>query len=112
MKKVIASVAFVLTLGLAHTQAQATTDTGRTKYEYYPEANVYYNDVSRNYWYYDSAKSQWQSAAQLPSSYSINEKSKKNSFYYNGGEVWKDNAKHMKMYGDKSKTKKPTHSGQ
>ena len=119
MKKVIASVAFVLTLGLVQTQAQSTdsstqstqSDTSRIKYEYYPEANVYYNDVSRNYWYYDSASSQWQSAAQLPSSYSINERSKKNTFYYNGGDVWKDNAKHMKTYGNKSKSKKPTKSG-
>ena len=117
MKKLIASVAFVLTLGLVQTQAQSansptqSTDTTRMKYEYYPDANIYYNDVSRNYWYYDSASSQWQSAAQLPSSYSINERSKKNSFYYNGGDVWKDNAKHVKTYGNK-KSKKPTNSGE
>ena len=103
MKKVITAFAFIYTIGFA----QAQTDTTGTKYEYYPDANVYYNDVAHNYWYYDSASTQWQNAPQLPPSYSINEKSKKNTFYYNGGNVWEKNAEHIKMYGKKSKSKKP-----
>lgn len=103
MKKVITAFAFIFTVGLV----QAQTDSARTKYEYYPEANVYYNDAAKTYWYYDSTANHWQNVAQLPPSYSVSEKSKKNSFYYNGANVWEKNADHMKMYGKKGKSKKP-----
>ena len=118
MKKLVAAFAFVFTIAFAQAQTDSsgtnttnttnTTDqTTGTRYEYYPEANVYYNDSEKTYWYHDSASNQWQSGAQLPSTYSIDDKTKKSTVYYNGTDIWKDNANHMKKYGKKGKSKKP-----
>lgn len=112
MKKIITAFAFILSVGLVNaqtdsTKANASATNSGTKFDYYPDANVYYNDAAKTYWYQDSATNQWQSAAQLPTGYSIDNNSKKNSFYYNGGDVWKANADHVKMYGNNSKPKKP-----
>lgn len=105
MKKIIAALVFVIAIGFA--QAQTDTSSGGTKYDYYPDANVYYNSAARTYWYLDSTTNQWQSVSQLPSWYSIDQNTKRNSFYYNGNDVWSKNAEHLKIYGKKGKAKKP-----
>ena len=110
MKKVITALAFIFAVGFAQAQTDSTklnsttTNNAGTQFEYYPDANVYYNDGAKTYSYYDSTSSKWQTAAELPSSYSVNTNSKKNTFYYNGGgNVWDKNADHVKMYGKKDK---------
>src|SRR6476660_5308444 len=99
MKKAI--IICGLLTGLATTQLQAQTDSskmagqrsskvpqGSTKYFYYPEANVYFNEANANYLYFDAATSTWMSNPQLPSTYSININSPKTEIMYNGADVW------------------------
>lgn len=107
MKKVIAGFAFMLSVGFAQAQDSSSATTSGTQYDYYPDQNVYYNGTTQTYWYRDSTANEWKSASQLPSGYSVNEKSNKNTFYYNGGDVWEKNADHIKMYGKKNKGNKP-----
>jgi hypothetical protein len=103
MKKLIA----VCTVVLTSAYVRAQTGSSGTKYDYYPEANVYYNDSAKTYWYHDSASGQWKSGAKLPSGYQVTEKAKKNTFYYNGGDVWQRNAEHVKLYGNKINSRTP-----
>ncbi|MEJ7587981.1 MAG: hypothetical protein WKI04_10515 [Ferruginibacter sp.] len=105
MKKFIAGLAFMLTVGLVNAQDSTSASTSGTKYDYYPESNVYYNDVTQTYWFHDSTSNQWKNAAHLPTGVAVDEKTQKNTFYYSGGDVWEKNADHVKMYGKKDKAK-------
>ncbi|MEO5890118.1 MAG: hypothetical protein ABIQ31_07695 [Ferruginibacter sp.] len=105
MKKIITAISFLFFIGYANAQTDPVIDTGRVKYDYYPDANVYYNNAEKKYWYYDSTGSMWQSNLQLPGNYSI-DSTRKNTFYYEGGSVWKLNTTHMKKYGSKAKPPK------
>lgn len=104
MKKIIALCAFLFTIGLV----KAQTDNSRLEFEYYPEANVYYNIKAQSYWYFDSAAKKWESAAKLPDKYSISGSSKKTKLYSDNPEIWQKNASHVRMFGNKSaSTKSP-----
>ena len=96
------AVAFLLFAGYANAQ----TDTDRVKFDYYPDANIYYNDLAKTYWYQDSASNTWQNAAKVPGTYSLDPTSRKITFYYNGRDAWKANAYHMKKYGSTYKPRK------
>ena len=103
MKKLLLFFSVVL-LGLFSNLAQAQTmDSARSTqsgfFYYYPGSNVYSDQNSTDYWYYDSTASNWVEAKKLPSMYKINKQTKRNKVYYNGTDVWKDNAAHLKKYG-------------
>lgn len=100
MKKIMLAIVLVFTVGLV----QAQTDSVRLQFDYYPEANVYYNNKAKTYWYIDPATKKWKSDATLPASFSVNEKSSKTRLFYDGPEVWKNNEKHVKMFGKKPKS--------
>ena len=72
---------------------------GSTKYFYYPESNVYFNEANSSYSYYDPATSTWTTNPKLPSTYSIDKNTPKNEINYNGTDIWTDNAAHQKKYG-------------
>jgi len=102
MKKaiVILAVAFFTgnsVMAQVDSTTTTTTTTKTTKYLYYPDANVYYNESSKSYIYMDPATNTWMTVNQLPSTITI-DKSNKNEITYSGNDVWKMNAEHMKKY--------------
>ena len=103
MKKIL--IGFLMLFALAGTlqvraQDGTTTTTTNTKvrYWYYPSSNVYYNDATGDYWYFDTPTTTWMDVKSLPTTYVINDRSPKYQVWYNGSDVWKDNAMHLKKY--------------
>ena len=110
MKNTIILLLLFIAAGSVHAQTdtikvnnKTTTKVtpGATKYFYYPEANIYFNEANSNYSYFDAATSTWVTAAQLPSSYSINKNSPRTEISYNGADVWTDNSTHQKKFANK-----------
>lgn len=109
MKKVIASLLIIFAFAMS---ASAQTDsTSKTKYFYYPSLDVYFNDQSGDYWYYDKSSTKWTQGKNLPSTYKMNNDTKRYEIWYNGSDVWKANADHRKQYpmtsGQKSESVSP-----
>jgi len=97
MKKAIFIALLFVCLG---NLASAQTDTsGRQTYYYYPGQNVYFNPKNNNYLYYDTISSNWKTVNLLPPMYNINNQTLKDVVYYNGPDVWMENAAHIKQYG-------------
>ena len=94
MKKIILAIALLFAVGSNVVFAQQPV---RVKYYYYPSSNVYYNPVTNEYWYYDGGTTTWMEVKTLPSGITIT-KMPKYTVYYNGADVWKDNATHKKKY--------------
>lgn len=93
MKKIIVLLAVLFALGsFKHAAAQA-----RVTYYYYPSSNVYYNIGTHDYWYYDPGTTAWVTVKTLPSGITIT-RAPKYTVYYNGPDVWKDNATHKTKY--------------
>ena len=103
MKKAIFIALLFVCLGNI-TNAQSDT-TGKQMYYYYPEQNVYFNQKSNNYLYFDSTSSNWKTVNLLPSTYKITTQTPKDVVYYNGTDVWMENAAHIKQYGKTSSSK-------
>ena len=108
MKKIIFGLVFLFAIaGATRISAQ---ESQKVTYYYYPSSNVYYNVVGSDYWYYDEATSAWVEVKTLPATITL-EKAPRYTVYYNGKDVWKDNATHMKKYKVKDngelKEKKP-----
>ena len=78
--------------------ASTATSTTRVKYWYYPSSNVYFNDATGDYWYFDQPTTTWMDVKTLPSTYVISEKTPRYSVWHNGSDVWKDNSMHLKKY--------------
>ncbi|MCW3075290.1 MAG: hypothetical protein JWP69_2359 [Flaviaesturariibacter sp.] len=76
---------------------KTTSYNTRTRYFYYPEANVYQNPVSGEYWYYDAPSRQWTANAQLPSAIVVDQ-TPKYTIYYTGADVYRQNGLHQKKY--------------
>lgn len=104
MKKIILGLAmFFALMSTVQVNAQtsnttSTSSSTRVKYWYYPSANIYYNDTSGDYWYYDDPSTTWTTVKTLPSTYVINDKTPRYEVWYDGTDVWKDNATHLKKY--------------
>jgi hypothetical protein len=85
-------------------------ETQKVTYYYYPSSNVYYNVSSGEYWYYDDGTTNWKLVKTLPTIITL-EKAPRYTVYYNGSDVWKDNAAHLQKYkgkkGGEVKAKKP-----
>jgi len=101
MKKIMLGLMFLFAIGTAvKTSAQ---ETQRVKFYYYPSANVYQNVTTNEYWYYDNATSNWVKVNTLPTTIVV-EKTPRHIVYYNGPDVWKENATHQKKYKAKKGT--------
>lgn len=74
-----------------------TTTTTKHKYYYYPSSNVYYDDATGNYWYWDDSGSQWSMTQTLPTTITVT-KTKRYPVHYMGDDPWKNNAMDMKKY--------------
>lgn len=118
MKKIVSGIFACFCLATA---ATAQVDTSRSSttnnamqngvkqdslmFDFYPQFNVYYNQHSRDYIYYDSLSSNWIKNRSVPSTYrynnnSWNPNSPKTSFRYYGSDVWMNNPDHIKIYGN------------
>jgi hypothetical protein len=101
MKKLV--LLSFLCLGLCYSgalSAQQTTpdqQQQQTMFYYYPSSNVYYNPTTSEYWYYDDGSSNWVLVKELPSTITL-VKDPSYQVYYNGNDVWKDNAAHLKKF--------------
>jgi len=108
MKKIILGLVFLFAITAA-TKISAQ-ETQKVTFYYYPSANVYYNVSASDYWYFDDATKAWVEIKTLPATITL-EKTPRYTVYYNGTDVWKDNAAHMKKYKVKDngelKEKKP-----
>lgn len=71
---------------------------GKVKYWYYPKSNMYFNESSGDYWYYDEPTTKWMDVKSLPSTYEVTDNTPRYEVWYNGSDVWKDNAMHVKKY--------------
>ncbi len=109
MKGTIVGLALLFTLGGA--AKLAAQETQKITFYYYPSSNVYYNVSSGEYWYYDDVRTTWTLVKTLPATIVV-EKTPRYPVYYNGTDVWKENAAHVKKYKVKKngdiKAKKPT----
>ena len=94
MKRIILALALLFALG--STTKLAAQET-RVRFYYYPSTNVYYNPASDQYWYYDDVSTTWTEVKTLPTTITLT-KTPRYTVYYNGEDVWKDNATHMQKY--------------
>ena len=92
MKKILVVLAVLFAFGIKQASAQA-----RVTYYYYPSANVYYNVGTHQYVYYDPGVTTWTTVKTLPSGVTIT-RTPRYTVYYNGPDVWKDNAMHKTKY--------------
>jgi hypothetical protein len=97
MKKIIFALAMLFALGSALPVSAQDHDQQKVRFYYYPSSNVYYNVTTGQYWYYDEPNVKWIEVKTLPETVTI-EKTHKYTVYYNGEEIWKDNAMHQKKY--------------
>jgi len=83
----------------ASAQVTDTVSTTTTvhKYYFYPSSNVYYDEATGSYWFWDKSSSQWVTAQTLPSAVPLI-KTPQYSLNYNGIEPWKNNAVDLKKY--------------
>src|SRR6478736_999013 len=98
MKKIIT---VLLGAVLTATAVNAQTDSTAIEYRFYPEANVYYNPVTKNYSWFDQNKASWTTGLQLPLSMKIKNEATFNTIRYPGTDIWSSNPDHIKQYGNK-----------
>jgi hypothetical protein len=107
MKKIILGMFVLFVSGSAltanaqekpSTTTTTTTTTQGTKYSYYPALDTYYNDATGEYIYYDQPTIKWVTAKTLPATITWDPNAEHYSVYYNGPDVWKDNAGHKTKY--------------
>jgi hypothetical protein len=107
MKKIILALVLFFTVG---SSAKLAAQEAKVRFYYYPSSNIYYNPTTNQYWYYDNASTTWIEVKTLPTTVVVT-KSPRYTVYYNGEDVWKDNAAHMQKYKVKkngtTKAKKP-----
>lgn len=74
----------------SHAQAHGV----KKKYRYYPNANVYFNPVTKRYTYLTGGK--WNTTINLPSTIKLT--GSFNDFDFDGDDPWKENSKHKTQY--------------
>jgi hypothetical protein len=96
MKRILFGL-FLLFVAVTKLSAQ-TTDV-KVKYWYYPSQNVYYNETTADYWYYDGTTSKWVIGKTLPATYApVVEGNTRYPIYYVGSDIWKYNKNHKVKY--------------
>jgi hypothetical protein len=105
MKKIIVALAIMIGLGSSlNVSAQQ-----KVRFYYYPSSNVYYNPVNGEYWYYDEPAVKWVEVKTLPSGIVIQKTAPRHIVYYNGPDVWRENANHKNKYKGKDVHMKKGH---
>ena len=99
MKKILLGTLISITTLVTSAQVSDTANTkiSSHKYYYYPKSNVYFDQVSGNYWFWDKTSSQWKMTTTTPSGV-ILLKDNRQPLSYRGDEPWKNNAADMKKY--------------
>jgi hypothetical protein len=95
MKRIILGLLFLFTIA---TQVSAQETRVVTKYWYYPTQNVYFSDVTGNYWFYDEARTEWVEASRLPAWLTMTDTDTRYEITYKGNDVWKQNKQHKVKY--------------
>jgi len=103
MKKILLAMMICVAALVASAQNSDTANRNSSphKYYYYPSSNVYFDQVSAKYWYWDNSTSQWKTTTTAPVGV-ILQKKDRYALNYSGDAPWKNNAADMKKY----KTKK------
>ena len=73
-------------------------------------SDVYFDESSGNYWYWDSGTSQWSMTQTLPTTITVVEK-QRYPITYKGDDPWKNNAADLKKYKSKNGKEKMKGSG-
>lgn len=94
-------LAFAILIGVGSYEASAQNPPShakaygvKKKYRYYPEANVYFNPVAKNYTYLRAGS--WTTVVSLPTS--IRLVGSFNDFEFDGDNPWKENSVHKTKY--------------
>lgn len=113
MKKILLAMLVCGAMLSATAQTTTTTTTTTThKYYYYPSTNLYFDEASGNYWYWDNGSSQWSMTQTLPSTITVTETTQRYPLTYTGDDPWKNNAADKMKYKAKKNGKvkmKPKH---
>ncbi|HEV8285790.1 MAG TPA: hypothetical protein VGQ09_15860 [Chitinophagaceae bacterium] len=94
MKRIILALALLFALG---NTTKLAAQEAKIRFYYYPSSNIYYNPATNEYWYYDDVSTTWMEVKTLPTTITIT-KTPRYTVYYNGNDVWKDNAVHVQKY--------------
>jgi hypothetical protein len=100
MKKILLAALLIIAgaTTFAQTTSRTTTTTHRTyRYYYYPASNVYYDEASGNYWYWDNGSAQWTTVQTLPTNIKVT-KSGRYLVNYNGDDPWKNNSDDIRKF--------------
>jgi len=108
MKEIIIGSLLLFAIG---TGASAQTDTSASsktmsntasnqpaKYWYYPVQDVYQNETTNEYWYYNTPENKWISSKKLPDSYDMSASKDRHEIIYTGSDVWKENKTHKTKF--------------
>ena len=101
MKRLILGCMLLLAIGTrssAQVVTTTSTATGKVTYWYYPTYNIYYNEATGDYWYYDEPTIKWIYSKELPTTYVISDKDVRYKIDYAGTDVWKANKTHKIKY--------------
>jgi len=97
MKKVIFGL--LLLFAVTTKLSAQTTGEAQIKYWYYPSQNVYYNDATGDYWYFDNGTTKWVSSKTLVAPYvAVLPTDTKYQIMYPSPEIWKANVNHKVKY--------------
>ncbi len=71
--------------------------SSKSRYYYYPSANIYYDNDTRDYMYYDQPGAKWLTSKETPAGIKIDQKDRY-PVSYSGNDPWKDNSSHKMKY--------------
>ena len=97
MRKIVLGLLLLFSVA-TKLSAQIDDTTVVIKYWYYPAQNIYYDEASGDYWYYDVPTVKWIEVKQLPSTYTLAGTDTRYRISYKGQNVWMDNKKHRIKY--------------
>lgn len=93
MKRIILGLLFLFAVAM-----QVSAQKESTKYWFYPAQNVYFSDVTGNYWFYDESRTEWVEASRLPAWLTMTDTDTRYEIVYKGTDVWKQNKQHKIKY--------------
>ena len=79
------------------TSTNTTPTTTMHKYFYYPSSNVYFDEASGNYWYWDNGTAKWLTVQTLPSTITV-ANTQRYPIDITGNDPWLNNASDLKKY--------------
>jgi hypothetical protein len=106
MKKILLSLLVCGSILSVSAQEDSTTKTTVTttttatphKYSYYPSSDVYFDQLTGNYWYHDKGSTTWMMTKTLPSTIIVEKTAPQFPITYTGDDPWKNNGTDVKKY--------------